>query len=217
MSIADRRAQDKARRREEILQAARATFAETGWHHATMDAVAERAQVGKGTIYLYFGSKEAIIAELVLQALDELATRLRLASESCSPSHPKLRLQAMAEAYLSFAENAPDYFRLLTAYDSGNFQQGVSREQQLELLARSKHTLDLVTQVIADGMSLGIFMAGDSRQTAGVLWAALNGALGLLAHPVRRTIVPASAQEFYFATLKLFLRGITAEDGHEGH
>ena len=46
-----------------------AVFAETGWHRATVDAVAERAQVGKGTIYLYFDSKEAILAELVLQAL----------------------------------------------------------------------------------------------------------------------------------------------------
>ena len=52
-------------------------FAETGWHRATVDAVAERAQVSKGTIYLYFGSKEAILAELVLQALDELADPLR--------------------------------------------------------------------------------------------------------------------------------------------
>ncbi len=217
MSIADRRAQEKARRKEQILQAARATFAETGWHRATVDSVAERAQVGKGTIYLYFESKEAILAELVLQALAELAARLRLASEACSPLHPAQRLHAMAEAYLKFAQDAPDYYRLLTAYDGGDFQQGVSAEQQEELLARSRHTLELVAQVIADGMALGIFTPGDPRRTAGVMWAALNGALGLLSHPVRRTIVPATAREFYFTTLELFMRGISIEDGRTGN
>jgi TetR/AcrR family transcriptional regulator len=216
LSIADRRAQDRARRKEQILQAARATFAETGWHRATVDSVAERAQVGKGTIYLYFDSKEAILAELVLEALAELGTRLRVASESRSPLHPAQRLRAMADAYLAYAQNAPDYFRLLTAFDGGSFQNGVSAEQQEELLARSNHTLELVTQVIGDGMALGVFVPGHPRQTAGVLWAALNGALGLLAHPVRRSIVPATAEEFYFTTLELFLRGISVEDGHPG-
>ena len=134
---------------------------------------------------------------------------------------PEHRLQAMAEAYLAFAENAPDYFRLLTAYDSGNFQQGVSQEQQGELLARSKHTLDLVTQVIADGMALGVFTAGDPRQIAGVLWAAFNGA----PRPVWRIpfAVPSCRPSASGIAILCDIGGCflhaasTAEDGHEGH
>ena len=208
MSITDRRAHERARRKDEILQAARAVFAADGWHRATVDAIAERAEVSKGTIYLYFESKEAILAELVLQALRDLASELKQARATCSVLHPEQQLRAMADAYLAFAEKAPDYFRLLTTYDSGNLQQGVSEEQQRELLAQSQCTLEMVSEVIADGIALGIFLPGDARQMAAVLWAALNGALALLAHPVRRRIVPGTAHDFYHATLALCLRGI---------
>jgi AcrR family transcriptional regulator len=208
MAVANRRAQERARRKEEILQAARTVFAEQGWHRATVDAVAERAEVSKGTIYLYFESKEAILAELVLQALAQLTIELRQASDNCSVLQPEQKLQAMAEAYLAYAGTAPDYFRLLSAYDGGNFQQGVPEELQGELLAQSNCALDLVSQVVADGMALGVFTAGEPRKAAGVLWAALNGALALLAHPVRRSMVPATREDFYRATLDMCLRGM---------
>jgi TetR/AcrR family transcriptional regulator len=208
MAVANRRAQERARRKEEILQAARTVFAAQGWHRATVDAVAERAEVSKGTIYLYFESKEAILAELVLQALAQLTIELRQASDNCSVLQPEQKLQAMAEAYLAYADTAPDYFRLLSAYDGGNFQQGIPEELQGELLAQSNCALDLVSQVVADGMALGVFTAGEPRKVAGVLWAALNGALALLAHPVRRSMVPATREDFYRATLEMCLQGM---------
>jgi AcrR family transcriptional regulator len=206
-----RRAQERARRREEILQAARAAFAQTGFRQTTVDAVAERAEVGKGTIYLYFESKEAIRAELVLAALAELTDRLKAASESCSMLQPEQRLQAMANAYLEFAQNSPDYFRLLNAYDHGDFEQGVTAARRERLLEASNRALDLVTQSIADGMALGLFVQADARKLAGVLWAALNGALALLAHPIRRTMIASTDRAgLCQATVELFLHGMAA-------
>ncbi len=208
MAVADRRALERARRKEDILQAARAVFAEYGWHRATVEAIAARAEVSKGTIYLYFESKEAILAELVLQALAQLTGELRQASDNRSLLHPEQKLAAMAQAYLAYAESAPDYFRLLTAYDGGNFQQGIPEDLQADLLAQSNQALDLVSQVVADGMALGVFAPDEPRQVAGVLWAALNGALALLSHPVRRSMVAATPEEFCDATLQICLRGM---------
>ncbi len=211
MAVADRRALERARRKEDILQAARAVFADYGWHRATVDAIAARAEVSKGTIYLYFDSKEAILAELVLQALAELTGELRQASDSGSVLQPEQKLKAMAQAYLAYAESAPDYFRLLTAYDGGNFQQGIPEDLQADLLAQSNRALDAVSQVVADGMALGVFTPGDPRQAAGVLWAALNGALALMAHPVRRSMVAATPEEFCDATLQMWMRGMACK------
>ena len=102
----------------------RAVFAQDGYGRATVEAVARRAEIAKGTIYLYFENKEALLAELTLQALAELAGQLQQANDRCSPLHPDHRLAAMADAYLAFAHNTPDYFRLLNAFDHGGFQQG---------------------------------------------------------------------------------------------
>ena len=77
-----RRARERAQRKEEILQAGRAAFAEVGYRRTTVEAVAERAEIGKGTIYLYFESKDAIQAELLLQALSELQAQLKAAGRA---------------------------------------------------------------------------------------------------------------------------------------
>jgi AcrR family transcriptional regulator len=54
----------KAERRAEILAAALACFARTGFHATTMAEVAEAAEVSKGTPYLYFPSKEELFIAL---------------------------------------------------------------------------------------------------------------------------------------------------------
>ena len=69
-----------------------------------------------------------------------------------------------------------------------------------------------MTQAIADGMALGVLAPGDTRQAAGVLWAALNGTLALLAHPIRRTLVSTELADLYRATLEVFLKGLERRD-----
>ncbi len=192
----------------EILRAARAVFAENGFGHATVDAIAQRAEVAKGTIYLYFDNKETILAELVLLALAELTARLQAASDGQSVLHPAEKLRAMADAYLAFGSYAPDHFRLLNAYNHGSFQQGISSEMSERIVQESNHTLDLVTQAISDGIALGIFATGDPRQLAGVLWASLNGALALVSHPIRQTLIATDEAGLFHATLELCLRGL---------
>lgn len=58
--------------RDRILEAALDVFSEKGFHHATMDEIAERAGVGKGTVYRYFSSKDNLFAQLVQARLQEL-------------------------------------------------------------------------------------------------------------------------------------------------
>jgi AcrR family transcriptional regulator len=59
-------------RRQAILKAALATFAERGFAAARLDDVAARAGVAKGTLYLYFHSKEALFEALIRDAISPL-------------------------------------------------------------------------------------------------------------------------------------------------
>ena len=72
--------EDKEQRRRAILDAARALFAERGWAGFAMAEVAARAGVVKGTLYLYWPTKEelllSVLEELLWQWLDELDGRL---------------------------------------------------------------------------------------------------------------------------------------------
>ncbi len=51
---------DKKQMRQNILQAALQTFVKYGFHNSTMAKIAKEAGVAKGTLYLYFESKEAL-------------------------------------------------------------------------------------------------------------------------------------------------------------
>jgi AcrR family transcriptional regulator len=66
---------DRQERKAALLRAARDVFADKGYHDAKVEDIAERANVAKGTVYLYFKDKRAVLEELV----DGLFTRLGMA------------------------------------------------------------------------------------------------------------------------------------------
>jgi len=68
-----RRERERRTRRQAMLRAAEAVFAEKGYDHATLEEIAERAEFGKGTLYNYFeGGKEGIFFAVLDTIYDEL-------------------------------------------------------------------------------------------------------------------------------------------------
>ena len=59
-------------KREVIMKAAEALFEARRFHEITMDDIAQRAKVGKGTIYRYFADKEALFFEVAAAGYDAL-------------------------------------------------------------------------------------------------------------------------------------------------
>ncbi len=213
MSTAERRARDKARRRREILQAARLEFFERGFHDPTVDDVAARAQVSKGTIYLYFVSKEEILAHLLLEGLDLLLNDMEAARERQPPLPPEPALRSMAVAYLRFCQSHPNYFRLIMAFDRGRFEESISAKLYQQVLDQSLLGLELVAQTIEAGSLSGTFRTADPWQAAGSTWAALNGVLVLMAHPLRRQLLKTDLETMFLATLDLVVTGLKADLG----
>jgi AcrR family transcriptional regulator len=208
MTTAQRRAREKARRQQEILEAAKEVFFGKGIRRATVDDVAAQAEVSKGTVYLYFQSKESILAHLLLEGLSILLSQLEAAYVPQEPPSAEKRLRQLVEAYWQFAQTHPNYFRLLLALDRGRFRERVSVDVYQEILTESKKGLELVANAIRQGTEEGLFTADDPLLTAGVLWGALNGALDLMANPVRQEMIPVEPKAVFDATLELFLRGV---------
>src|SRR3970040_1915620 len=124
-ATSSRRQKEKEDRKEAILAAAREVFFEEGIRRATVEAIAARAEVAKGTVYLYFDTKETIVAHLLLEGLDVLGARLAQAYEESTPASAEARLRRLAAAYLDFFQKEQDYFRLLMAFDRVDFQVSV--------------------------------------------------------------------------------------------
>ncbi|HEX8102760.1 MAG TPA: helix-turn-helix domain-containing protein [Solirubrobacteraceae bacterium] len=75
---------DARRNRERVLAAARAVFAEDG-SEAQMDEIARRAEVGVGTVYRHFPTKDALVAALVTDSFERLADAARDAVDEPDP------------------------------------------------------------------------------------------------------------------------------------
>jgi TetR/AcrR family transcriptional regulator len=208
LSTAERREREKAQRRQEILDAARLEFFERGFHQPTVDDVAARAQVSKGTIYLYFVSREEILAHLLLEGLDLLLEVMQTAVNPTAPATAELAMRSLATAYLHFCQSNPSYFRLIMAFDRGRFEESISPELHQQVLDKSLLALNLVAQAIEAGKLSGEFQVEDSWQAAGSVWAALNGVLVLMAHPLRRRMLRSDLPTMFQTTLDLVVRGL---------
>jgi AcrR family transcriptional regulator len=203
----------------DILDAARQEFFERGFHRPTVDDVAARAEISKGTIYLYFTSKEEILAHLLLEGLDLLLEQMAENGPS-DASSPETALRKLAAAYLHFCQSHRSYFRLIAAFDRGRFEEAISQELYQKVLDKSIEGLGLLAETIEMGKDSGLFRVDDSWRAAGSTWAALNGVMVLMAHPLRRQMLKSDVETMFEATLDLVIgglknreRGTTKEEG----
>jgi AcrR family transcriptional regulator len=208
LSTRARREREKQERRQSILEAAREVFFEEGFHRATVDMVAARAEVSKGTVYIYFDSKETLLADLLLEGLDVLVESLESAYIPDRPLSPEDRLRQLAWVYFRFFQREPQYFRLLMAMDRGRFRDSVAPEVYQDVLEASVAGLNCVVKAIDQGVSDGVFCCDDVQQSAATLWATLNGVLELMAHPLRQEMLGVETDQLYRTGLETVISGL---------
>lgn len=106
---------------QRLLETAAAEFARVGFEQASVDVIAERAGVAKGTVYLYFDSKAGLFRAVLSQL-----RRMLQETYSVSPeADAEQELRAFIRANLLLAERLPDLYR---CYISALF--GVNRDFQ---------------------------------------------------------------------------------------
>jgi AcrR family transcriptional regulator len=105
-------------RQSEIIAAARKVFAEKGYIAATVDEIAARASLAKGTIYLYFESKEHIYNAVMT---NDLETLRRLTLEKIAAAGTALeKISAYINARFDYCEERRDFFRIMYIEPSGS-------------------------------------------------------------------------------------------------
>jgi AcrR family transcriptional regulator len=112
-----------AERREQLLEIARALFAERGFEGASIEEIATRAGVSKPIVYEHFGGKEGLYAVVVDR---EVQTLLSMMRSSLTSGRPRELLEQATFALLDYIDESSDGFRILVrdsplGSDSGSF------------------------------------------------------------------------------------------------
>ena len=119
-------------KRQAILRAALKVFAEGGVNGVPMPVLAEQAQVGTGTIYRYFDSKEALVNELFRE--EKLAMAKRLYGDLDSSRPPKELFAQAWQRIAAFSREDPEAYRFLELQDHRPYLDAQSREVEHQVL-----------------------------------------------------------------------------------
>lgn len=209
MGVAERKVREKVARRSTILAAAREVFAERGLVNGTMDGIAEKAELSKGAIYLYFPSKEELYLSVMDEGMDILIRRLLSARDPSLPADKAL--EKMALAYYQFYLDYPDYFRIMFLYQHLGLRERVRPEFMADCDAKSVTCLNIVREIIEKGMDEGMFRRLNPWTMAALCWTSLNGIIMLGEHlehlpkRMRQELTPGSVMEAFW---DVFMEGL---------
>ncbi|MEX0602282.1 MAG: helix-turn-helix domain-containing protein, partial [Bacteroidota bacterium] len=126
MGIPERKEREKELRREEILKAAQAIFFEKGLQNATMEEIAEAAELSKGTLYLYYSSKEDLYLAVMIRGM-EILYEMFAKSVSNAPT-PLHAIKALGETYLEFFNTHRMFFRMFHFFQNPQLHKQVSED-----------------------------------------------------------------------------------------
>jgi AcrR family transcriptional regulator len=111
-------------RRCSILQSARAVFARQGYADTVVEDIAIQAGIGKGTLYLYFPSKEQIYLAALLEEARQLDADSRAAMSAAATWRDKLA--AYLQVRIHYCEAHQDFLRIYMTEFRGMCTQGKS-------------------------------------------------------------------------------------------
>ncbi|MCG8425615.1 MAG: TetR/AcrR family transcriptional regulator [Proteobacteria bacterium] len=176
MKIASRRDRERRARRSSILNAADAVFNSKGFDQATMDDIAAEAELSKGTLYLYFKSKDDLFTALSSRMMHEVVVDYEALAEGRPTGIEAIR--AMLVRHAEFITEHPQHFRVVIGrLASGNmFDTDVPSFAEHQALIR--RIMGSFVTAIERGRRDGTIRRGlDPVQTSTQLWGAFIGTM----------------------------------------
>lgn len=137
--------------KERILTAALTIFGEKGYHPATMAEIAEAANVGKGTLYWYFSSKEDLFSGMIEQFIQTINSKLQSVLEAKELSFSELLL-AFTKECLDYSYKHRQMARIFIGAP-----QGLSDELRDKMFLWHVQFLETNTRLMQKGLQTGYF------------------------------------------------------------
>lgn len=206
--IADRRVEEKERRRAEIVDAAERLYAEKGWDSVTMDQVAKSARLSRALLYVYFRDRDELqfaIGERALKVLRE-----RFLEAVGQHAHGLDQVEAIGRAYMTYAHEFPHYFDICARIQAHAMSTDPGSNEGACAVAGDA-AISVVVQAIRTGMQDGSIRSdiGDPMLFAVTLWAFTHGVIQLMAKGTDLARLGVAIPDFSAYALSL-LRSIAA-------
>lgn len=175
MGIKERKIREKQKRRKEILEMAEKLFSGKRGFDATMEILAEKTELGKGTLYLYFPNKESILEALAEKGITLLRKRLSRVIDD-SKTGVEL-LSDNGDTFVKFLKEKPFYASLILKYEKSII---IDKENGTKILL-VEPILDILHKILEMGTKDGTIRIDiGTKELVTILWSQMLGILNTL-------------------------------------
>jgi AcrR family transcriptional regulator len=207
VGLLERRGKEKDNRKKNILKSARSLFFKKGFTKVTVDEIAKASELGKGSIYLYFNSKEEIYAQILLNDIDNFNEKVDvLLEQRCSAAE---MLKEFSHIYIDYFLNDSELFRILMTYMLQPAKMNLPDKLNAQILNANARSINVIGRILQMGVDTNEFLPELSIQkNQNALWGVLNGIISLYIFSGS----PASRRERIYSTtnlaLEIFIKGL---------
>lgn len=216
MGIAERKEREKnlqqKMRRKQILDAAKRLFYEKGFSAATIEDIAQEAELSPAAIYLYFKNKDDLYASLNLQLLEYLAERLEglYAEEGLNAEE---KLEALKDLLYDVFNFDPLILINLFHLQASDGLKNLSPNRTGQLNELATKCLRSLAKIFEQGIAEGRFNRYNPIALGDIIWTIFTGAV--LWEESKRMINPRKdyLKQTLALAIDIFSRGLKKEEG----
>ena len=191
----------KRERRRQILDAAKHVFAEAGYHGASIHAIIERANIARGTFYLYFESKSAVFSSILDEAMANLRLHMHRIEVDDPEVPPQLQLRTQVIGALEYVvQDRPLAMLLLSA---GHTPDAEAAERLDQFFGEVR---DLLRRAFESGQEIKLLRKVQPELVAAAMLGMIRGVVELIVNQPD----PPAVEHVVDELLLVALRGVLA-------
>jgi TetR/AcrR family transcriptional regulator len=174
MGIIERRRRERDVRRELAIDAAMSIYEEDGYHAITMEKIAERSELSRAALYLYFKNKDEILVSAIVVHAGYFASVLQEVYDNRENIKKEL-LEKLWECFRKFYEKDPVTFTAWQLLHQSEMIGNLSAELRDMLHESGAKVVALQHKIVEYAVSEKIFIHCDYKTLSEVIWSSFLG------------------------------------------
>ncbi len=174
MGVIERRKREREIRRELAIDAAMAIYDEEGYHSITMEKIADRSELSRAALYLYFKNKEEILISAIVSHADYFAGLLEEIYDNRERLKERL-LEKLWDCFKAFYEKDPVAFTAWQYFHQSEMIGNLPGELRDILHEAGSKVVSLQHKIVAYAVEEGVFIPCDPRALSEVIWSLFLG------------------------------------------
>lgn len=174
MTVIERKKREREARSALIIKVARKIFSKKGIKFTSMAEIAEAAEIGKGSIYLYFKSKQELAYAVMEPMLEQYGELLDSALNDEDERADKALANLVDFVHQTYPKT-PEPYQLFLDYKAEDFHELFLEHKLMHLKHIIRNNYKKLEGVIAKGINQGIFKPVDPWQTCIIIWSLIFG------------------------------------------